>query len=252
MSMSVDKGIRYLVSLDQDDPTIEEYIGLIKHIPNVHYVVGVSRNKIDAVNRDMELERDWDILLLASDDMIPEKNGWDKTITEAMEQSFPDMDGVLHFDDGFQHERLCTLCVIGKKYYDRFGYIYCPEYSNLWCDFEFTEVAYMLGKYRYLGDGNVVIRHEHPLLGFGAEDALYKKNNSYRNWKADGKIFVKRRHKSYYLPQAEIKNKYMYSKAILQTFSYYDLTRPEWVIKLRRRIKYRMGAMRVKHSKKKQ
>jgi hypothetical protein len=89
--------------------------------------------------------------------MIPEFSGYDSALRDNMEHYFPDTDGVLWFNDGFQKHNLNTLCILGRKYYQRFGYIYHPAYKSLWCDNEFTVVASLLKKQLYFD--KVIIRH---------------------------------------------------------------------------------------------
>ena len=115
--------ISFLVSLDEDDQTVTRslQIFLKKVHPSTVVVVGRSCGKIGAINRDMDLAPPFDILLLASDDMIPIVKGYDRIIRDNMP---PDTDMVLHFNDGHRTDSLNTLCILGKKYYDRFGYIY--------------------------------------------------------------------------------------------------------------------------------
>ena len=59
--------------------------------------------------------------------MVPLVNGYDTVIKEKMTLHYADTDGVLWFNDGHQEKKLNTLCILGKKYYDRFGYIYHPD-----------------------------------------------------------------------------------------------------------------------------
>ena len=156
-----------------------EVIEKLKNFKNLDFVFGESLNKIDAVNRDI-VDGDWDIILLASDDMIPEQLGYDDIIRNNMKKYFPNTDGVLWFNDGFQKENLNTLCILGKKYYKRFNYIYYPEYKSTWCDNEFMDVANLLGKQKYFA--NVIIRHEHPDWGFGNVDKIHQLNHSNLNY----------------------------------------------------------------------
>ena len=92
-----------------------------------------------AINADIPTTA-WDILVLISDDMIPEIKSFDQIIRSKMKEHYPDTDGVLWFFDGWR-EDLNTLCILGRKYYDRFGYIYHPSYESFWSDAEFTEVG---------------------------------------------------------------------------------------------------------------
>ncbi len=172
------EAIRGLITLDSDDMTVtnELHTSLMAIHANTTIKVGYSGSKIAAVNRDMEHAGHFDILLLASDDMIPIVRGYDTIIRENMTRLYPTMDGVLWFNDGYQGQRLNTLCILGKTYYDRFHYIYHPSYKSEWCDNEFTEVANQLGKQTYFEQ--VIIRHEHPttMPQLTKDDALYKKN----------------------------------------------------------------------------
>lgn len=175
--------IQGLITLDSDDITVTEELqqSLMAIHTNTIIKVGYSGNKIAAVNRDMEHAGQFDVLLLASDDMIPIVKGYDTIIREKMTSLYPDTDGVLWFNDGYQGQRLNTLCILGKAYYDRFNYIYHPSYKSEWCDNEFTEVANQLGKQTYFE--RVIIRHEHPttMPHLTRDDALYKKNTEMAN-----------------------------------------------------------------------
>jgi hypothetical protein len=142
--------------------------------------------------------RDFDILLLASDDMIPEIPGYDAIIKNTMLQTFPDYDGVLWFFDGHRKD-LNTLCIFGKKYYDRFGYIYNPEYKTWFCDNEFTVVASMLQKQAQIPQ--VIIRHCHPdIVGYG-HDKTYQRNNDNEEKQADHRLLLARKALDFDVPR---------------------------------------------------
>jgi len=68
----------------------------------------------------------WDIVVVVSDDQIPQGNGWDKIISDDMCENFPDTNGNLWYSDGYQ-PRINTQCIIGRKLYDYYGYIYHPR-----------------------------------------------------------------------------------------------------------------------------
>lgn len=174
------ENVHFIVSCDQDDPTMnnQEIISRLEKYQNLKFKFGNNRNKIEAINADME-GQDFDVLLLASDDMIPQEFGYDTIIRQNMKKFFPDTDGVLWFNDGYQANNLNTLCILGKKYYDRFGYIYHPSYISLWCDTEFSEVSKMLNKVKYIS--HVIIKHEHPVWMKEPWDELQIKNDSFNN-----------------------------------------------------------------------
>jgi hypothetical protein len=180
--------------MDTDDHTVTMNLinQTIEKHPSTQIFVGESANKIAAVNRDMQYAPPFDILLLASDDMIPQIRGYDNIIRQKMRDHFPDTDGVLWFNDGHQGHTLNTLCILGRKYYRRFGYIYNPVYKTVYCDNEFTDTARRLRRQVY--DPRVIINHMHPDFGVTQRDATYIKNlkgidddlNTYLSRKARG------------------------------------------------------------------
>ena len=188
VEMSSDKeNIFYLITVDANDitmpPTIDREIDLITS--NYGMVRGESKSKVDAINRDQYLG-EWDIVLLASDDMIPQVQGWDEVIRKGFETGGLDwpslmtppkkeynLDQALWFFDGHQH-RICTLVVMGRKRYERFGYLYHPSYISLWCDNEWTEVN------KPKKFDLILFKHEHPAWGGKVPmDALYQRNEAY-------------------------------------------------------------------------
>lgn len=191
--------IYYIISIDKDDrltnnKTIVQAFEALH--PNVICICGTSRNKVHAYNRDIEYLHNWDILVTGSDDMICQRKGWDNIIREKMKKQYPDTDGVLHFNDGYVGKRLNTLPILGRKYYDRFGYVYNPTYFSLWCDNEAMEVAEMLGKQTYFEQ--VLFKHEHwSNNGKVKRDSLMCKTESFFN--IDKRNYQKRKRFNFYL-----------------------------------------------------
>ncbi len=170
----------FLISIDEDDEVLntdEVKAAACSFSDNIRIEVGPSKGKIDAVNRDMDKAQPWDIVVLVSDDMMPKLRGFDMLIRKDMHKNFPDTDGVLWYNDGHQFDNLNTLCILGKKYYERFNYIYHKDYVSLYCDNEFTEVSKLLGKVKY--NSLCIIEHQHWVWGYGKMDDLYTKNETY-------------------------------------------------------------------------
>jgi hypothetical protein len=186
--------IEFQITIDTNDESMNDYNVLekLKTYKNLNYDLGISKNKIDAVNRDL-IVGDWDIILLGSDDMIPKVKGYDDIIRNKMTELYPDTDGVLWFNDGNQGNRLNTLCILGKKYYERFNYIYHPDYTSLWADNEFMDVANLLNKQTYFND--IIIRHEHPDVGFGQRDFVHFDNIKFDY--IDRDIYIKRKENNF-------------------------------------------------------
>ena len=176
---------KIILSIDSDDDVTlkSEELAKIYWSPFVRVIVGTSKNKIDAINRDVPKEG-WDILVNLSDDQIFTVKGFDKAIAEHCTNST-----FLHLPDGYVNERLATMSIMSKAYYDMFGYIYHPDYASLWCDNEAMEVAQALGCYKYVNEH--IFTHEHPAWTGEKPDAqLIKTQNYYRQ---DERTYRKRK-----------------------------------------------------------
>jgi hypothetical protein len=185
LSLNPDKMI-WLFSLDTDDlNTIDAVKGL--KIENKRIFIGDSENKIHAINRDVEFVDGWDILLNISDDQLPVVNGYDDIIRKTMPN---DLDASLWFSDGWQ-PRINTQEIVGREYYNRFGYVYNPLYKSFFCDNESTEIAEILGK--SIKVNKCIIKHFHPGWDSNSHikrDALYVKNDAH--WQHDEELFKHR------------------------------------------------------------
>ncbi len=215
-NMADNQNTSFLLTLDSDDDSmsmdkIAHRLSFYRDFyeVNIEVIYGLSENKIHAVNRDISLyKRPWDILMLTSDDMTPVHYGYDSKIVEAFEQHIPDTDGVLYVPDGYTP--LNTLPVLGKKYYERFGYIYNPEYQSFFCDNEFHMVAWLLNKhFKYT---TCLIRHDHPIWTGKGNDDLYIRNNI--PWAHDEEVFNRRKLINFGIPEKEGKNATEYLDSI--------------------------------------
>lgn len=182
-----------LCSLDEDDPTLPEYLRLIEsvQVSNIIVRTGLSSNKVNAINRDLnEYTGRWDILVNMSDDMIFTQSGFDQIIRREFGEN---LDQFIHFNDGLQNANLSTMTIEGRPYYERFGYIYSPEYQSLWCDVEAQDVAKSLGKYKYAGPSVQILKHLHPAGGLAKFDEQYRKTEDRTVERRDHQTYVTRK-----------------------------------------------------------
>ena len=187
------------VSCDEDDQSMtrnlvqEEIIRTLLPSGWSKIFFSPNKSKIEACNANMnEIDWQWDIVVLVSDDMIPQLKGWDDAIRNHMLSRFPDTNGILWFNDGHQGDKLNTLCVFGRTMYESFGYIYHPEYKSLFCDTELTDLCkgHLADKCLYVP--YCIIRHEHPGTGYAQNmDALYDRNQRY--WSEDMNTYIRRK-----------------------------------------------------------
>lgn len=167
-----------LVTCDTDDRTMQT--PAIRHAVatcgvECHIIYGPNKSKVEAINYGMNTVDWWDIVLLASDDMIPQVDGYDEAIRIAMRENYPHTDGALWWWDGRQ-KSINTIQCLGRLEYERMGYLYHHDYLSLWCDNEATDVGLKDGKLRFID--RCIIKNESPDWGGNQrKDALYTRNN---------------------------------------------------------------------------
>jgi hypothetical protein len=112
------------INCDIDDSSMNDaYIQqriwyILRKRPNVDGEIYYDKDttKISSINAHID-ERDFDIVICASDDMVPKIYAWDQEIVASMAKYFPDLDGCVHFDDGNTNGKLITFSILGKKLY---------------------------------------------------------------------------------------------------------------------------------------
>ena len=177
-----------LCTFDEDDTTMNnDFVkGVLSGYDFVKFYYGKSISKISAINNDLDkLPDDWDILVNMSDDMVFIQNGFDNIIRQ---NSIGNEDCLYHYPDGFVNERLITMSIMDKTYFYRFGYIYHPSYSSLFCDNEQMQVAKILGRYTYFNQH--LFNHLHPAWGKAIYDAQYQHTEGF--YQQDGEVFRQR------------------------------------------------------------
>ena len=188
------------ISCDDDDTTMsrnlvhEELHRILSRTAWHRIFMSPNKTKIQACNANMnEIDWQWDIVVLVSDDMIPQVKGYDDVIRMHMS---PDTNKILWFNDGFQGNKLNTLCVFGREMYNHFGYIYHPDYKSLFCDTELTDLCRTELKDICEYIPYCIIRHEHPGTGYAQNmDALYQHNQ--RFWNDDMYTYIRRKKYEY-------------------------------------------------------
>ena len=184
------------VSCDTDDSSMkrtDELTGVLRGFEWHRIFFSPNKSKIEACNANMsEIGYAWDIVVLVSDDMIPQVKGYDDVIRNYMNARFPHKNGILWFNDGHQGKNLNTLCVFGRKMFEEFGFLYHPSYKSLFCDTELTDQCNGVLADQCYYVPYCIIRHEHPGTGFANKmDALYAVNQRY--WIPDMYNYIARK-----------------------------------------------------------
>jgi len=94
---------------------------------------------------------EWDIILPIFKPCITTTYGFDLKIKEIYKKKFPKFDGVLWLNDGVQKD-INIYPVIGRKYYEKTGFIYNSIYKKKNFENEFTEIMKFSVKYYFVKD----------------------------------------------------------------------------------------------------
>jgi hypothetical protein len=182
-----------IVTCDENDTTMLNHHLKYANNPKIKFVYGYSKNKIDAINRDFNhLPQNWGAIINMSDDMVFVKKGFDNIIRSDFSGN---SDLCLHYPDGYRRD-IITMSILGKTFFDRFGYIYHPNYTSLFCDDEQTSVAKILGKYKFID--NQIFIHKHPMNDNTVLfDNQYKHTESY--FHIDQEVYRNRKANNFFL-----------------------------------------------------
>lgn len=165
-----DNNFQYLLSIDNSDIYKPEYIKSFESYGETGLMI-CSDNKsvIEAINLAAYEYSRGDLLIVISDDFdCP--NHWDTLLLKAV-RGYEDF--LLKTQDGNQ-PTLITLPIMDRAYYNRFGYIYNPEYKHMYADTEMTEVGHILGR---VIASDLLFEHKHYSIGKSQFDHIYEKNN---------------------------------------------------------------------------
>lgn len=142
--------IDYVLSIDTDDQTQHIYKRLFL---GRRMIINPNKNVVMASNEAAKVATG-DIFVLVSDDFECYKN-WDLDIVKAFEGK---SGFVLKTFDGIQ-ERIVTLPIMDRKYYEDHGYFYHPEFEHLFCDTYMTAMAEYEGKLLIRNDLKFIHAH---------------------------------------------------------------------------------------------
>lgn len=186
---------KILVSVDDDDKAMIQ-VAAESDYRNTEFWSNSPGGKIHAINANVPLSG-WDWLVNMSDDMVFTTQGWNEIMETRIKQVWGNsLDFFANFNDGYQGEKLPTMSIMGREYYERFFYIYAPCYKSLSCDAEAMYVAQTLGRYHYFPE--VLFKHQHPANVRGLKsDQLYVQNEVFQ--KQDTHTYFTRMLKNFYI-----------------------------------------------------
>lgn len=189
--------IEYWFSCDSDDPQMQQYNDAVIQM-GVRATFGVNGTAITAINKVVGYTTG-NILIVVSDDFDC-FYGWDDFLLCSLHGK---NDYIVKTSDGYMNNNwLITLPIMDRTYYNRFGYIYFPDYKHMFCDTEMTCVGNMLGRVIDLQNPSAVFQHNHYSIQRMAKDAINEKNDA--TWHQGKELFLERHANNFDLPQDKI------------------------------------------------
>lgn len=193
--------IEYWFACDSDDPQREAYHNRISEL-NLRATYSVNGTAINAINR-VAPNTKGNLIVVVSDDFdCPPQ--WDYFLLKKLEDK---TDYLVKTSDGYMNNKwLITLPIMDRAYYNRFGYVYYPEYQHMFSDTEMTCVGNMLGKVIDLQDPNFIFEHKHYSANKMVKDAINEKNDA--TWHQGKALFLSRHANDFGLNESDVVMRY--------------------------------------------
>lgn len=174
--------VEYLVGLDDNDPDLDQYRQLFGSesttFGRAEINVGDSRNNVQATNRLATIMSPTSELIVSiADDMSPCPR-WDVELMSRLvgvdnfnTVRFIGVSDGLH---GYGSDLL--YLIVNRAWYNRLGYLLCPEYDGVFADNDSHQVARKLNC--IINAPELLFQHRHYTLGLSEVDATYARNNN--------------------------------------------------------------------------
>ena len=175
--------IELIVSCDSSDDKLQDYKEVYSHtvFKNNPVIVNNNKSAVEAINNAARVATG-DIFIVVSDD-TESFSGWDAALLKEVQGK---TDWILKTQDGIQ-KWIITFPVMDRTYYNRFGYIYHPDYLHMFCDTELTCVADIT---RRKITSNLLFPHKHYSITKETPDEINKKADA--TWAQGEKLFLER------------------------------------------------------------
>jgi hypothetical protein len=190
------ENIRVIVSVDCDDPTVDEYSNILTNLSfelkvEIILTVNPNKNTVQAINECKKYLKG-DLIFVISDDTDCFLS-WDTEVKNLIKED--DEYFIIKTSDGIGND-LITMPIFSKKYLESKDYIYFPEYEHMFCDTELTCVASI--ENCIIDATHLIFNHLHYSQGHHEKDMTDCKNQS--TFYTGMEIFKKRLSNNFYIP----------------------------------------------------
>jgi hypothetical protein len=176
------KQIEYIISIDNDEPQIENYKNISNDLFKHNTLVSDNVYCVGAINNAAKISTG-NIIIVTSDDFDDWFYGWDSEIVKAIGNR---EECLLKTFDGSQ-KWMATLPIMTRGLYNKLGYIYNPLYKHMFVDTDLSCTCDLLGVTLYRND--IIIPHNH-YSKMKDKDSTNERNDS--TWDEGERIFFSR------------------------------------------------------------
>ena len=179
--------IEYVLCSDEGEP-----ISQLISPPNIYDFKHVynhgRRCAVDAWNAAAGASTGRFIITVA-DDWTPPKN-WDLELLKVIPNL--EKEYVVWVATGAPSEAVMFFSLLTRPYYERYGYVFYPEYIGMCADNDFTEVALRDGVVIDCRKRLPVFPHAHPEYGTAPTDEIYKRQHRSEAWRTGEAVYNRR------------------------------------------------------------
>lgn len=172
------RSIEVIISIDKEDPFRGEYYEALSLEPikwTKILIENETNTSVAAVNSAANIAQGDILMIIGEDNTCPSQ--WDMRILNYTKGK---TDWVLKVRDGLQN-RLITLPILDRAYYNRDKFIYHPDFSHLWSDTFFSDLAYTRKR---VITKNVRFPHrQYSIIGTEPDEINLKNNATYESGK---------------------------------------------------------------------
>jgi glycosyltransferase involved in cell wall biosynthesis len=180
------KDIEWVISVDESNKEGFDALQALKELPTlpnaecqaVKIVVNKGRkNCVDGWNA-AAAETTGKVIIAVADDFVPPVD-WDEKLMALFPSDWMDGEYVVHVNDGFVGH-IFTLAILTRKRYDRFGYLWYPQYESMFVDTEFGDVAHRDGV--VIDAMHLLFEHMHPACSKRQRDTVDLEHENKERW----------------------------------------------------------------------
>lgn len=195
------KEIEYVMTLDDDDPSLPSYKEELSRIDQDRvgrfvFHVGDTRTCVAALYKASQLMSDCTELIMGMTDDVGSMQNWDKLLFDILKPydnfTEPKFIGV---NDGIHAFGAMLYLIVNRAWYKRVGYVICPEYTGCHADDDMREMAKKLNS--VIEAPQILFEHRHPCVGKGKWDATYARHNNPESVAKNLKIYNERSAKGF-------------------------------------------------------